>query len=207
MSVLEAVVLGIVQGLTEFLPISSKSHLIIIPALFGWESPPIPYVVFLHAGTLLAALFYFRNEILETLEGLDRPSAGRKMIFLLAIATIPAAAVGFFFEKPITNLFDHPALAAGLLVVTGIILATTETVFRSKPQTGDVEESSFSNVEKMTAEITPAKSLFIGVAQVLALLPGISRAGSTIGAGLLAKLSRPQAARFSFMMSIPIIAG
>lgn len=207
MSTLEALILGIVQGMTEFLPVSSKSHLILIPGLFGWESPPIPYVVFLHAGTLVAALVYFWKEILETLQGLDRPGPGRKMLLLLVIATIPAAIVGFLFEKPLSDLFDDPALAAGLLIATGIILTTTERVFRSRPRDYNVEESSFSKVEKMTAEITHRKSLFIGTAQVLALLPGISRAGATIGAGLLAKLSRPQAATFSFMMSIPIIAG
>lgn len=207
MSILEALVLGIVQGLTEFLPISSKSHLIIIPALMGWRQPPIPFIALLHAGTLIAALVYFRHELVESLDGIQRPSPGRKLIGLLILGTIPAAIIGITFEKRITALFENPPLAALALVVTGVILALTETFFRIKKRDESIEETAFSNVEKMALEVTPAKSFFVGLCQSLALLPGISRAGVTISGGLLAGLSRPQAARFSFMLSLPIIAG
>ena len=216
MSVVEALILGFVQGLTEFIPISSKTHLIMIPALLGWDGPchgnsfchpPVPFLTLLHAGTLVAALFYFRREIVETLDGLDRPSPGRKLLGLLIVGTIPAAALGFFLEEPIGNLFEKPALGSLLLLLTALILAVTETLFRRRPHDEKIEETVFTDVEKITAEVDVPKAAAIGLAQSLALLPGVSRAGTTIGAGLLAGLPRSQAARFSFMLSLPIIAG
>ena len=212
MSVLEALVLGIVQGLTEFIPISSKTHLTIIPALLFPDShlsasELIPFEVMLHAGTLVAALIYFRHDLFEALEGLDRRGASRRFIGLMALGAIPAGLIGATFESRLQLLYDRPALGAALLVVTGVILVATETFFRRHHRDESIEETAFSNVEKIASEVTPGKALFIGLAQILALSPGVSRAGTTIGAGLLAGLSRPQAARFSFMISIPLIAG
>lgn len=212
MSVLQALVLGIVQGLTEFIPISSKTHLTIIPALLFPEShldasQLVPFEVMLHAGTLVAALVYFRHELFEALEGLDRKGPSRKFALLVMIGAIPAGLIGAVFESRLQELYDRPALAAGLLVVTGVILVATESLFRRSPRDESIEQTAFSNVEKIASEVTPGKALFIGMAQILALSPGVSRAGTTIGAGLVAGLSRPQAARFSFMISIPLIAG
>ncbi|MCA1840797.1 MAG: undecaprenyl-diphosphate phosphatase [Actinomycetota bacterium] len=216
MNVVEAMILGLVQGLTEFIPISSKTHLIMIPALLGWKGsctghsychPPLPFLTLLHAGTLVAALIYFRREIMETLDGLDRPSPGRKLILLLIVGTIPAAVLGFIFEDRLQKLFDQPALASLALVLTAVILTATETLFRRRSHEDKIEETVFSDVEKITSEVDATRAGAIGLAQSLALLPGISRAGTTIGAGLLAGLPRAQAARFSFMLSLPIIAG
>lgn len=199
--------LGLVQGLTEFIPISSKTHLIIIPALFHWKEPPLAFDVILHGGTLLAALAYFRRDLLEILDGIDRPGPSRKVLLLLAIGALPAGLAGALLESRISVLYRRPALAAALLVLTGLILAITETYFRRHPHSESIEDTTFTNVEKISAEVSPGKAAFIGAAQILALSPGISRAGTTIGAGLVARLSRPQAARFSFLISIPLIAG
>lgn len=212
MSPIEALVLGIVQGLTEFIPISSKTHLTIIPALLFSShhistARLIPFEVMLHAGTLIAALFYFRKEIFEILDGIERPGPGRRMVLLLAIGALPAGMVGFLLESRLSTLYRRPALGAGLLFVNGLILAATETYHRRHPHPETIEETTFSNVEKIAAEVTMRKAFMIGIAQIFALSPGISRSGTTIGAGLLAKLSRPQAARFSFMISLPLIAG
>lgn len=198
--------------MTEFIPISSKTHLTIIPALLFPEShltasELIPFEVMLHAGTLVAALIYFRHDLFEALEGLDRRGPSRRFALLMMLGAIPAGLFGAVFESRLKVLYDRPALAAGLMVVTGVILVATETFFRRTKRDESIEEMAFSNVEKISSEVTPGKALFIGMAQILALSPGVSRAGTTIGAGLLAGLSRPQAARFSFMISIPLIAG
>lgn len=207
MSLLEALVLGLVQGLTEFLPISSSGHLVLVPALLGWEKPPVAFVVTLHGATLVAVVAYFARDFLEALDGIDRPGPGRTFALLLAIGTIPGAVVGFLFERPLSRAFGEPRLVALLLVGTGVILAATETFARVRKRDESVEQTELSVIEKIALEVSRPAGFFVGCAQAIAILPGISRSGATIGAGLLTGLSRPQAARFSFMLSVPILLG
>jgi undecaprenyl-diphosphatase len=189
------IVLGLVQGLTEFLPISSSGHLIIVPVMFGWEEPALGLTVMLHMGTLVALLIYFRVELVSLALGMlgrgEDPAAARRVIRFLIIGTIPAVvagvALGGFFE----DTFHRPYETCVELVVTGLLLIGMERYgerARRRP-------------------IDDGRAGFIGVGQALAILPGISRSGATIGAGLLAGLTREEATRFSFLLSIPAIAG
>lgn len=206
MSFLEALVLGIVQGLTEFLPVSSSAHLVLVPELLGWEQPSLPYVVLLHAGTLLALLAYFRRELIDTLRGLLRPGPSRRFILLLIAGTLPAAIIGVAFEKQLEDTFSAPVQVALQLIATGLILTGIEVHARRRPPPSDSPED-LTGLEGMVKDLTPARAAAVGLAQAAAIVPGISRSGSTIAAGLLAGLSRAQAARFSFLLSIPILIG
>lgn len=207
MTLLEAIVLGIVQGLTEFLPISSTAHLVLIPALMGWGEVEVPFVVLLHAGTLIALLIYFWREMVEALDGIDRPGPQRRFIYLIVLGTIPAAIIGAVFEKQFEQQFGHPLSVAYQLIVTGILLVATEIYLRRRGAKEHIEEMQFSNVEKIAAEVSWWNALTVGFAQALSIIPGISRSGATIGAGIFTGLSRAQAARFSFMLSVPILMG
>ncbi len=189
------IVLGLVQGLTEFLPISSSGHLVIVPVMLGWEEPSLGLTVMLHMGTLVALLIYFRQELVDLTLGLlgrgADPAAARRIIRFLAIGTIPAVvaglALGGFFEET----FERPYETCIELVITGLLLVGMERYgerARRRP-------------------LDDGRAVFIGAGQALAILPGISRSGATIGAGLLAGLTREEATRFSFLLSIPAIAG
>jgi undecaprenyl-diphosphatase len=201
--ILQALVMGIVQGLTEFLPVSSSGHLILVPYLFGWDDPfitSLAFSVMLHLGTLVALLVYFRADWLRLIPaGLaalrDRSFAGdpdRKLAWLLVAATIPAAVVGFLFSDVFESGIREPALVAGTLVLGGVILFIADTVGGERRTVNDV---------------TVPVATGIGVAQALALIPGISRSGISISAGRFAGLDRPSAARFAFLMATPITAG
>jgi undecaprenyl-diphosphatase len=206
LSVLEALVLGIVQGLTEFLPISSSAHLVLVPELLGWDQPSLPYVVLLHAGTLLALLIYFRNELIATLKGMVHPGPARRFIVLLIAGTLPAAIIGVAFEKQLEDSFGEPVQVAIQLIVTGLILVGIELLIRRNPPPAEDPED-LAGLDGLVDELSPAKAAAVGLAQAFAIVPGISRSGATIAAGLLAGLSRAQAARFSFLLSIPILFG
>jgi undecaprenyl-diphosphatase len=199
----QALVMGIVQGLTEFLPVSSSGHLIIVPFLSGWDDAfinSLAFSVMLHIGTLTALLVYFRADWfrlvpagLATLR--DRSFAGdpdRRLAWLLAAATIPAAIAGLLLEDLIETAFREIGLVAVMLVVGGVILWLA-----------DRRGARDRGVHDVTLPI----ALGIGAAQALALVPGISRSGISISAGRLAGLDRPAAARFSFLMATPITAG
>jgi undecaprenyl-diphosphatase len=202
-SVVQAFVMGIVQGLTEFLPISSSGHLIIVPDLLGWRDPfinSLEFSVVLHIGTLVALLAYFWRDWLRIVPaGLaalrDRSFAGqpdRRMAWLIAAATVPAAIIGFVFESQIESQFRQIGLVAIMLVVGGAILWLAE---RSGRRDRSVDGLTFP------------LAVGIGFAQSLALVPGISRSGISIAAGLFAGLEREAAARFSFLMATPITLG
>jgi undecaprenyl-diphosphatase len=206
LSLLEALVLGIVQGLTEFLPISSSAHLVLVPELLGWEQPSLPYVVLLHAGTLLALLVYFRNELIDTLRGMLHPGPARRFILLLIAGTLPAAIIGVAFEEQLEDSFGEPFQVALQLIATGIILVGIEVLIRRRPAVADDPED-LTGLDGLVDQLSPAKAAAVGAAQAFAIIPGISRSGATIAAGLLAGLSRAQAARFSFLLSIPILFG
>ena len=189
------IVEGLIQGLTEFLPVSSSGHLVIVPAMLGWEEPPLGLTVMLHLGTLVALLIYFRADLIALALGLlgkgEDPAGTRRIIRFLVVGTIPAViaglALGGFFE----DAFQRPYESCIELVITGFMLIGMEKYG-----------------ERATRQpLDDGRAAFIGGAQALAIFPGISRSGATIGAGLLAGLTREEATRFSFLLSIPAIVG
>ncbi|GMR02428.1 MAG: undecaprenyl-diphosphate phosphatase [Acidimicrobiia bacterium] len=186
---LDAILWGLVQGLTEFLPISSSGHLVLVPALLNREGPDLATSAMLHLGTLAAVLIYYRSDI-AAMAKFDRP--GRKMITLILIGTVPAVAFGLALKSEIEELVSDPKTVALMLIVTGVILLGTALL-----RVGD----------RTSGKIGALDSLWIGLAQATALIPGISRSGMTITAGLLRGMSRTEGARFAFLLSIPVIAG
>jgi undecaprenyl-diphosphatase len=199
----QAIVLGIVQGLTEFLPISSSGHLIVVPALLNWQDPfieSLAFAVMLHVATLLALLLYFARDWVRLIPaGLaalrDRSFRGdpdRRLAWLLVAASVPAAIVGVVLNDLIETVFREPRLVAMTLVAGAIILWLAD---RIGSRTRTIEQLSFTN------------ALAIGAAQAVALIPGVSRSGMSISAGLFAGLDREAAARFAFLMATPITAG
>lgn len=197
---LQAVVLGAVQGLTEFLPISSSGHLILLEKLFGWAEQGLSFDVAVHIGTLLALLVYFRREWIAVIRGFftsfkARPRAwdlDQRLAWMIVLASIPAAAVGALLGDTVEENLRAPALIALMLIVGGLIMLAAELLGR--------KERGFESLHATDAGV-------VGLAQVLALAPGVSRSGITISGGMLAGLDREAAARFSFMLSAPIIAG
>jgi undecaprenyl-diphosphatase len=200
---IQALIMGLTQGLTEFIPVSSSGHLVLIPWLFGWKDPfidSVAFTVILHMGTLVALLaFFWRDWVKLIPAGLaairDRSFKGdpdRKMAFLLIVATIPAVLVGPVFESKLEDLVREPARIALMLCVGAAILWLADR-WGSKRR----DENSLTFLE----------ALGIGVAQVVALVPGISRSGVSISAGLWMGLNREAAARFSFLMATPVIGG
>lgn len=199
----QALVMGIVQGLTEFLPVSSSGHLVIIPHLLGWTDPfitSLAFSVMLHLGTLVALLVYFRADWLKIVPAgfaavRDRSFAGdhnRRLAWLIVIATIPAVIAGPILNDRLEATVRTAEDVAIALVIGAAILWLADQVGRK-----------VDGIERITFRL----ALVIGLAQSLALVPGISRAGMTISAGLFAGLTREAAARFGFLMATPIIAG
>lgn len=186
---LDAIFWGIIQGLTEFLPVSSSGHLVLIPALLDRPGPDLATAAMLHLGTLGAVLVYYRKDI-AAMAKFDRPA--RRLITIIVIGTIPAVVLGLAFESKIEELVAEPTAVAVMLIVTGVVLLGT-TLLRL----GD----------RRTEDIGPTDSLLIGLAQSLALIPGISRSGMTISTGLARGMDRTEAARFAFLLGIPVIAG
>jgi undecaprenyl-diphosphatase len=196
-----AVLLGVVQGVTEFLPISSKTHLVVVPALLGETPPSLAFITLLHLGTLVALVAYFARDLVRILVDLPRSgSEGRKLFGLLVLATIPAAVMGLLFEETFERLLGHPREAAFALVATAFLLVAAEWAAgtfrrgRRLPQ-------------PLGAEIGTRNAIAIGIAQAVALLPGVSRSGATMSTGLALGIRRDSVARFSFLLAIPAIAG
>ncbi|HUG15001.1 MAG TPA: undecaprenyl-diphosphatase UppP [Thermomicrobiales bacterium] len=207
-----AIVLGIVQGLTEFLPISSSAHLIVVPWLFGWEPFGLAFDVATHLGTLAAVLVYFRRDLLAiargTLRGLPamrrrrmpEDHAGRLGVYII-IGSIPAAGAGLLIEGYIDQLFHTEPLSRWALAVLAVMLIAVGLLLGAADRYG--RRRSGREFE----QIGLRDALLIGAAQATALFPGVSRSGSTIIAGLFSGLSRPVAARFSFILGIPVVFG
>ena len=201
MSTLQAFILGLVQGLTEFLPVSSSGHLVLVPWWLGWENPGLAFDALLHWGTLLAVVIYFWRDWWEMLLALVRkvrrqPTQGQDHLFLaILIGTIPAALLGFLLEDFFESLFDQPLTVSIFLIITGLLLIFAESWTRAHPQ------------GRSMVDLRWVDALFVGMGQALAIAPGISRSGSTIAAGLIRGLDRPTAARFSFLLGTPIIFG
>jgi undecaprenyl-diphosphatase len=199
---LHAFVLGLVQGLGEFLPVSSSAHLIITPWLFGWKDPGLGFDVALHWGTLLAVFAYFRNDIWLLIKGFFHSlfkstrdfqnNIYQKLAWLLLIASVPGAIIGKLLEQKAENAFRSPVLIAITMFSMGIVLWLAD---------------QFGKKVRNLDHITPTHALVLGVSQALAVIPGVSRSGATITAGLFQDFKRADAARFSFLMSIPIIFG
>ncbi|MDI7277569.1 MAG: undecaprenyl-diphosphatase UppP, partial [Anaerolineae bacterium] len=199
MSLLQAVVLGLLQGVTEFVPISSSAHLVLVPWLFGWPSPGLAFDTVLHLGTLAAVLAVFWRDIVALarawVASLRRRSAATpqsRLAWALLVGTFPAVLLGVLAEDYVGGLFDAPGPVAALLVVTGLLLVASERWARRS---------------RALEEIGTHHAALIGVFQALAIAPGISRSGATISAGRFLGLPRAEAARFSFLLAIPVIAG
>ena len=195
MSFWEALLLGLVQGLTEFLPVSSRGHLALFTALLGGEMLPeenLLFTIVVHVATALATIVVFRKDIAELILGVFQKdtAAARHYVGKIGVSMLPAVVVGLFFEDEITALFgSNVALVGVLLCITALLLFLTD------------------RNESKARTISYAFALLIGFAQAIAILPGISRSGATIATALLIGAARPEAARFSFLMVIPLILG
>lgn len=199
MDLLHAALLGLIQGATEVLPISSSGHLILIPRLLGWPDSGLTFDVALHFGTFLAIFVYFRKDVVslvqDSLTGFFQPEAPRRLRlpWMIVLASIPAAIAGKTLEQPIEEFFrSSPLMIALMLILFGLGLGLTD---RYGKKLHDV------------ASITLGTAMLVGCFQCLALVPGVSRSGITITAGLLLGLARTDAARFSFLLSLPIVFG
>lgn len=188
-----------VQGLTEFLPISSSGHLVFFQSNFGLREPHLFFDVMLHFGTLLAVIIYFRREIHAMGRGLGRTilrkeagKEGNKLLLFILLGTIPTGLMGFFLKDWFESLFTQPKTVGAMLLITGSILFSTRWI-----------KNEGRPLEKMLWR----DALLIGIAQGIAIIPGISRSGSTISVGLFCGLNRELAGRFSFLLSIPAILG
>lgn len=183
----EAIILGVVQGLTEFFPVSSTAHLIVLPWFLEWSGDldTLTFDVALHTGTLSALIFYFWKDWAELF------TKRRKLLGLIILASIPAGVAGFFLNDIVEKSLRKPFLISVMLVAVGIIMLAAERAAKYK----DMEKTNFMD------------ALTIGIAQSIALIPGVSRSGITISAGLFRGLKRDVSARFSFLLSTPVIAG
>jgi len=201
MTLLQTILLGIIQGLTEFLPVSSSGHLVILPRLLGWNLPPQDAFIFdvlVQVATLLAVIAYFWNDLWRIARAFVRgalqrrpfDAADSRMGWYLILATIPAGAVGLLIKDQVEAAFASPRAAGAFLLVTAALLTAAE---RIGGRSRGLETFSWRD------------ALAMGAAQVLAIFPGVSRSGSTIMGGMLRDLDRPAAARFSFLMSVPVM--
>jgi undecaprenyl-diphosphatase len=178
MSYPQAFVLSLVQGLTEFLPISSSGHLVILQKLFGFEKPPVLFDILVHVGTLGAILFYLKDELLVAFRKI-------KVWWLVILGSIPAGFVGVFLNRKVETLFSSLDLVGWSLLVTAVLLFSTKRV---------------GKLSKSVEKLSPTDAIFVGLFQALAILPGVSRSGSTIVAGLWRNIDRQAAFRFSFFI-------
>ncbi|MCL2888359.1 MAG: undecaprenyl-diphosphate phosphatase [Elusimicrobia bacterium] len=192
MTITSAILLGFIQAAGEFLPISSSAHLALLPWLMGETYQGLTYDVILHAATLFAVLFYFRKEWFYIIKyGLTKPKSEEgKILWLLVIGTLPAAVAGVLFQKQIENTLRSPYIMAGALILFALVLFYAD----KKGSKG----GAVMNIKNI---------LIIGCAQIVALIPGVSRSGITITAALLLGFGRAESAKISFLLSVPVIAG
>ncbi len=195
LTILQSIIFGVVQGVTEFLPISSSGHLVILQDIMGINQPHVSFFVALHIGSLLAVIVYFWNDWLNIFHLKKDMSVYRenpRLLWYIIVATIPAAIVGFFFNDRAESLVFPPIATAFLIVIGSFILFVIDWFFASK---------------RTMKDVTVGNAIVVGLAQILALIPGVSRSGMTIAGGRMCQLSRDDAARFSFLIATPIIAG
>lgn len=194
MTVLPAIVLGAVQGLSEFLPISSSGHLLLVPFLLGWETQDIAFDVMVHAATLVAVVFVFWRDLLTIVRAQWRgPSFERRLGWMLVVGTIPVVAAALLFQDAIDVVRAYPVAVAASLIGWGVVLAVADRV-------------AVKRIHELK-DVSWKAAIGIGAAQALSLIPGTSRSGITMTAALFAGYSRKLAARFSFLLSIPAVAG
>jgi len=199
MTIFQALILGILQGLTEFLPVSSSGHLVLVPWLLNWNPPGLTFDTTVHLGTLVAVVVYFRKDIWQIVQGVLKTLRDRnlddtqgKLGWLLVVSAIPAALAGVLLNNLFESLFSKPMYVVIFLLITGAILFFSE---KAAQRVREMETIGWKD------------SILIGVAQAFAIAPGISRSGSTIAAGLALGIKREAAARFSFLLAMPIIFG
>lgn len=194
MNILQSVVYGFIQGLGEFLPISSSAHLVLAPWLFKWDDPGLTFDIALHFGTLISVIAYFFKDWLNLIaKGFgDAKSREGKLFWYLAVASIPGAVGGYMLEGMAETVFRNPLLIGVMLIVMGAILCLADRLGSKK-----------TGLENITFKT----SLIIGISQVLAIIPGVSRSGITMTTGLFLGMDREASARFSFLLSTPIIFG
>lgn len=201
MSLLQAIILGIIQGLTEFLPISSSAHLVLVPFLLGWVIPEdqnFAFDVLVQMGTLVAVIIYFRQDLWAIIQAFVRALVQRRPFgdpqanlgWYIILATIPAGLAGLLLKSKVEEVFNSPVITALFLFFTAFILFLSEWLGKRT---------------RMLENITWKDALWIGCAQAISIFPGVSRSGSTIAGGLSRNFERKSAARFSFLMSIPIM--
>ena len=194
MTIWQAAILGIIQGITEFLPISSSGHLIFLPRFFGWPDQGLDFDAVLHLGTLLAVVIYFRSQLKKMWRAWwsnqENGHQDRKLVWGLLVAVIPAAIVGFLLGGVFERLFRSPVAIAVSLAVFGVVLGLADWLGKKKYGVG---------------RVGIFRALYIGLAQVLALIPGVSRSGITMTAGLTLGLKREAAAEFSFLLLYQIL--
>jgi undecaprenyl-diphosphatase len=193
MSIIQAIVYGIVQGIAEFLPISSTAHIILVPWLFGWADPGAVFDVALHLGTAAAViLFFFKDWVKLIKDGFTNPKTSTgKLFWFLVTATIPGGIAGVLLDKYMEN-FRNPASIGVMLIIMGIILYAADKMGRSEIK---IEKIGFK------------RSLIVGISQIFAIIPGVSRSGITMSVGRFLGLTRESIAKFTFLMSTPIILG
>ena len=201
-----ALVLGAVQGLTEFVPVSSSAHLVLVPFMLGWPIPGLAFDVAVHLGTAVALLVYFFKDLFEIVVGASRAVAGRgserdrqsgRLAFLLVVGSLPAAIAGILLSDFFEKLFQQPVPVALQLLLTAAMLFVGEAIYRRRPT------ERMRNLEKVSF----GDAGLIGVLQAAAIIPGISRSAATIIGGMVLGLSRDAAARFSFLLALPAILG
>jgi len=203
MTILQSIILGIVQGLTEFLPISSSAHLVIVPVLLRWKIPGQQAFIFdvlVQLGTLVAVIIFFWRDLLRILQAVIQGLAQKKPFaspsarlgWYIILATIPAGILGLLIKNEVEQAFGSPRMAGIFLLVTAILLAVAER---------------FGKRIRSLEQLTWFDALWVGLFQAISIFPGISRSGSTISGGMLRSYDRPSAARFSFLMSIPVMLG
>ena len=198
MDIFQSIILGITQGITEFLPISSSGHLILIPKIFGWQDSGLSFTIALHWGTLFGVIGYFYKDWLKIFKNAFIRSGNSinnnqsKILYFIIFATIPGALAGYFFENYAETIFRNSTLVSITLIAAGIILFIS-----------DVTGKKIRQINSITLK----SAIIIGFAQALAIIPGVSRSGITIAAALFLGLSRNDAARFSFLLATPIILG
>jgi undecaprenyl-diphosphatase len=196
-SILQAVILGAVQGITEFIPISSSGHLVLVPEALGWDEPGLAFDVLLHVASLVALVAYFRRDLVRLLRGVATGDRGSRRLFaLLAIGTVPAALAGIALGDYFEESFEDPPAAAVQLVITAAILVVGERL-----------ATRSTSPRRAIPDLTATDAALVGTAQAVAILPGISRSGATIATALGLSVARDDAARFSFLLAIPALFG
>ena len=203
---LQALVLGAIQGLTEFVPISSSAHLVLVPFLAGWQIPSLGFDVAIHIGTTLALIVYFRQELVAMAAGVVRSLAGRgqphdremvRLVLLLAIASVPAVLAGVLLEGFFEGLYEQPHIVSVELLVTAAMLLGAEGIYGRRDP----------GVARDLSRVGVWDAVVMGLLQATAIFPGVSRSGATISGGLVRGLTRDAAARFAFLLGLPSILG